>query len=80
MSCSLKLSKFALKPCQVLFYLFTLSSYLFFYPIKIDILVTFERKTTEHGLGMFMSAQKMWTVRAELKIMITPNQAPSQDS
>ena len=25
--------------------------FLFFYPIKIDILVTFERKTTEHGLG-----------------------------
>ena len=24
--------------------------FLFFYPIKIDILVTFERKTTEHGL------------------------------
>ena len=27
--------------------------FLFFYPIKIDILVTFERKTTKHGLSLF---------------------------
>ena len=31
--------------------MFVMPRFLFFYPIKIDILVAFERKKTEHGLG-----------------------------
>ncbi len=30
--------------------MFVMPRFLFFYPIKIDILVAFERKKTEHGL------------------------------
>ena len=30
--------------------MFVMIRFLFFYPMKIDLLVVFERKTTEHGL------------------------------
>ena len=44
--------------------------FLFFYPIKIDILVTFERKTTEHGLVRPVQAQTLkwnWLILEKIK-------------